>query len=145
MRVLLILFVMLVGITVLIFGSFWLAFSRHEFGPYDPRVLVFVRSTRTARIAIIHPVPGSLRFVAEGPDGPGVGFLSASYRTRTMPANVVAAFLAGCAAERLTPIGSVDDGSSADGETRVACERDDLVIRLSVKGESVAVLEDRPS
>jgi hypothetical protein len=63
------------SIAVLLVGGFlllsWVAFARHEFGSGDPRYLMFVRGTWTEQIGLISPQPGSVRFQAEGPDGPG--------------------------------------------------------------------------
>ena len=122
----------------------WLSAERQRFGPYDPRYLVFVRGTRTERIGLVAPEPGSVAYEAEGADRPGVGFLHTRYRTKASPDALLAAFAAGCARLGL----KVEPGWTEpppEGERRLGCVEGHLGIAIAVTGRDVRVLEDRPN
>ncbi len=134
----------LAGGALLLAGSFvlpaWLSWTRHHFGPWDPRVLLFVHSTWTERIGIIEPLSGSLLYVAEGPDGPGVGFLHARYSTRLTSEAALQVFGSGC--DRLGL--AREPASVRVGEAGLVCRKGDLAIAFSISGQDVEILEDVP-
>jgi hypothetical protein len=88
---------------------------------------------------VIDPQPGSIRYEAEGPDGPGVGFLSRFYRTTAVPETITRSVETSCKSLGLM-IRAVRE--QAGGERVVSCSQGDLLIVLSVTGQDVAARED---
>lgn len=121
----------------------WLAFTPQSFGGWDPRVLFFVRGTWTDRIGIIEPESGSRHYEAEAPDGPGVGYLRTSYRTKAAADAALAAFAAGCGRLGLGVMPPRDDAPPPKpGEKFLVCSKGDLTIGMKVAGQDVFVWED---
>ncbi|HEY8384112.1 MAG TPA: hypothetical protein VIL09_18380 [Microvirga sp.] len=119
-----------------------LGVMRFEFGAWNPLVLWLVRGTWTDGIALIEPDWASVVYDSEPADGPGVGTLRTTYRTRAASDVVLERFTHGCAQIGLTA--GADPSPDRDGGVLRSCAQDDRVIVLQVTGQDVAVREDVP-
>ena len=119
----------------------WLAFAHHSFGAFDPRVLLMVRGSLTEQIAVVDPEWNSRWYEAEAADGPGVGSLVTTYRTRASADTVLSTFLAGCARIGLA-VRPWPADQPPPGRPTAACQKGDLIISIAVEGNAVTVGED---
>jgi hypothetical protein len=100
----------------------WLGWESHEFGPRDPRYLVFVRGTLIERVGTIDAAPGSVIYGGQGRDGNAPAYARARYTSPVAANALLARFAERCRAVGLQA--KVDEQPASDGSRSITCGRE---------------------
>jgi hypothetical protein len=106
----------------------WLS-ETHEFGPWDPRYLLLVHGSDVARLALVEPMSGSVRYTANGQMGTAPARVFASFKTRMPAEQVIEIYQARCAemgliAQMMPPKNRV---------LALSCDRDESELGIQAK------------
>jgi hypothetical protein len=115
----------------------WLSDRLHEFGPWDPRYLLLVQGSNAARLDLVEPIAGSVRYAARGEEGTAPAQIFVEFNTTASPEAVIDTYETRCTALGLTPRRM----PQTDNELQLHCtgETSDLGIVARRMGSSTAV------
>lgn len=125
---------------LLLAGAFWLSDHTHEFGPYDPRVLLLVRGTTVDRLGLIRAQRGSIAYAARGQDGTSPARVHVTFTTPEEPSRVIETYRQRCQNAGLVPKDNIDasgrlecDGLAGD-EIGITAERRGPLTHVTLGG-----------
>jgi hypothetical protein len=84
------------GVLGVLVMAIWLS-ETHEFGPWDPRYLLLAYGSDVARLDLVEPVSGSVRYTANGRAGTAPARVIASFKTRVPAEQVIEIYQKRCA------------------------------------------------
>jgi hypothetical protein len=87
-----------IGMIGLFSVSLWLSDHTHEFGPKNFRYWLLIYGTDAARLDLIEPIQGSVRYAARGKDGNAPAYVFTEFKTQLPPKHIIDAYEARCSA-----------------------------------------------
>lgn len=115
-----------VGALVMLWLHLWLSLETHHFGFWDPRYLFLVHGTSAARLDLVEPISGSVRYAGRGQEGTAPHYVFIRFKTTVAPERVIEIYEARC-----REIGLATQRKRQDGQEPVlACEREGTEIGI---------------
>jgi hypothetical protein len=116
------------GILGVFLMAVWLS-ETHEFGRWNPRYLLLVHGSDVARLALVEPMSGSVRYTANGQMGTAPARAFASFKTGMPAEQVIEIYQARCAemgliAQMMPPKNRV---------LALSCDRDESELGIQAK------------
>ncbi|WP_201860379.1 hypothetical protein [Microvirga soli] len=127
-----------VGIIAVLTMAMWLSDHTHEFGPLDPRYVLLIHGTDVARLDLLEPISGSVRYIAQGEEGNSPARAFMIFKTGIPPEQVAQTYETRCISIGLNSQREPQEGN----ELVVSCDgsSSELGIRASRSGDVTDVM-----